>query len=456
MKAIGLIRYDVEDYVTTESHDALQAILTAMHQNGVPGSYGLVGKKAEALWRDGYAETLASLRQEPALGFHSWSHSEHPTIAEQLEHLSFEAAVDAFVEREAKGVSMVADAIRPPEYFTQPGANWVPAAVEALPKLGMDIFFSDAWNSYIVPLAEPYWLGSILHLSPPVMTPKPFLLKFPDNWTKAVESLDQAATLYQGGKIFMVMAHPTELVTTKFWDAVNFGHGATALALRSAPLRSRTERDNTLRAFGQYLSLAKHHHDIEWLDVMELKHRLVPLGPVTADPHAWLPAMALGLGPAIVERQSLSAAQQVYLLATMCATDAVPSSVIIPVIKAPWNWAPPIEDRPMHPMPKNAVRRGGKWVREQVDRFGRLPSLVPWEHGQWPIEDFASYALSMLQQKDKEWISPLKLPLQFLNYVQEPSRLHWDWPIFSTDFRPFRLWQQTLSVVWSLKRACWR
>lgn len=459
MSAIGLIRFDVEDYLTMASHDALQEILRAMHAIGIAGSYGIVGKKANALLKGGYREVLDALAHEPALGFHSWSHSEHPTIAEQLESLSYEDAVQAFIAREAQGVEMVADAIKMPTYFTQPGANWVPAAVEALPQLGIDIFFSDAWNSYIVPLAEPHWLGKVLHLSPPVMTPKPFLLKFPENWSLALDKLDEAAKEYRNNQVFMVMAHPTELVTTKFWDAVNFAHGATTDHLRPAPLRSRSEQAYTMEAFRQYLVAAKSHRDIEWVDVTDLKRRIKPLGPVTVDPLRWSSIAFQKLGPIVQDDISLSAAQQVYLLAAMIAKPSIPKAVTVPVIMPPLKWEP-LEDKTANSMAVSAhiVRTAAGWILQYIDRQGRLPALVPWgsnENGM-PIEVFAEYASDLVQKSDALTVKPRTLTLQFLQYVQDPEHLHWDWPIFPDHFQPFDLWRQTRALVWSFSWAMWK
>jgi hypothetical protein len=459
MSAIGLIRFDVEDYLTPASHDAVQNILNAMHDIGIAGSYGIVGKKASALQQGGYRSILDALAHETALGFHSWSHSEHPTIAEQLESLPYGDAVEAFVAREAQGVKIVADAIKMPTYFTQPGANWVPAAIEALPTLGMDIFFSDAWNSYIVPLAEPHWLGKVLHLSPPVMTPKPFLLKFPDNWSLALEKLDEATQEYRNNQVFMIMAHPTELVTTKFWDAVNFAHGATTDHLRPAPLRSRSEQAHTMEAFRQYLAAAKSHPDIEWTNVTDLKKRLKPLGAVTVDPFRWQRVILQALGPVIEDDASLSAAQQIYLLAAMAAKPSLPKTVTIPVVMPPENWEPSEEEFSIHEsVSAQVVRTAALWIVQYIDRQGRLPSGVPWGASgeDIPIEVFAQYASDLIQKPSALTARRRTMVLQFLQFVQDPARLHWDWPIFPENFQPFGLWRQTRALAWSFSWAMWR
>lgn len=457
MKAIGLLRYDVEDYLTPESHGALAAILESMRVAEIAGSYGIVGKKAQALADAGFGSTLDALRQEAALGFHSWSHSEHPTIAEELQTLSYRDGIKAFVEREKVGVEMVADAIRPPVYFTQPGANWVPAAAEALPQLGMDTFFSDAWNSYVVPLDEPVWLGSVLHLSPPVMTPRPFLLKFPDNLKEALEVIDEAALQFSGGKIFMVMAHPTELVSTKFWDAVNFAHGATVDVLRPAPVRSRIEQNHAREAYREYLVAISRHPDIEWLNVVQLRDRVMPLRESLVALDRWKPHLQHRLGPMRVDQGSLSAAQQVYLLALAVGTPQA-SMIKVPPILPPEDWGPSLQTATRFgSVSAEVVRRASRWLASAIQEHGRLPSRVPCgEREHWPIEVYAGYALSLWNHAEASMVNGRALELDFLRYIQEPDQLHWDWPIFPHEFRPFRLWQQARSLAWSLAWVEWR
>ncbi len=456
MKAIGLLRYDVEDYLTRESHDALGNILESMQGVGIAGSYGIVGKKARVLAEGGYRSALDALRQETALGFHSWSHSEHPTIAEELQNLSYQDGIQAFVEREKIGVEMVADAIRPPIYFTQPGANWVPAAVEALPLLGMDTFFSDAWNSYVVPLDEPVWLGSVLHLSPPVMTPRPFLLKFPDNIRDALDMIDEAAAQFSGGKIFMVMAHPTELVSTKFWDAVNFAHGATVDVLRPAPVRSRTEQKHARDAYREYLLAISRHPDIEWLNVVQLRDRVIPRGERRVDLERWKPHLRDRLGPLRVDGVSLSAAQQVFLLACAVDADRTPT-VMVPQILPPDDWEPSLRTAtPFGAVSAEEIRRASRWLVREIQDHGRLPSRVPWERTDWSIEAYAAYARALWENPQKAEVVGRPLELGFLQLIQEPDQLHWDWPIFPHEFRPFQLWQQARSIAWSLAWVEWR
>jgi len=435
LSGIGLIRFDVEDYLTQESDDALAAMLDAMHRAQIPGSYGVVGKKAQALKERGRQDILHRLAQEPSLGFHSWSHSEHPTLAEDLSLLSYEAAVDRFVEREAKGVAQVRDAIRAPEYFTQPGGNWVPEAVEALPRLGMTVYFTDSFNSYLVDLPGPYWYGQTLLYSFPVINPRPFGLGLPGNLAQAIEMVE--ARQHEPTP-FMVMLHPTELVTTVFWDAVNFSYGRTRTPLIPAPLREPQERRAALESFERYLQ-ALRRLDIEWHDAASLKKQVKPLTPVRVTRMMLAKAVAKGgWGPLrMTDEGALSAAEAVFA-ACQLALEPDRGEVTVGWVGAPAQWEP---SAPRHEGLSGTRRlEWCRWVVDGVLSSGRLPS--PAQSGM-RLEDGLGTVLPSVG----------KDTLAFLDYVKAPEALHWDWPIFPKNFRPLRLWKDARRLAWTLKPA---
>lgn len=436
LSARGFLRFDVEDFLTPESDDALLAMMDSMRRVGLPGSYGLVGKKVVALEQRGREEILARLREEPAIGFHSTSHSEHPTLAEALSPLDYAAARRHFVEREGVGVEMVRQRVKPPLYFTQPGGNWVPEAVESLPELGMDVFFTDSFNSYVVDLPEPYWYGEVLHLSFPVVNPRPFGLGLPQNRDDAVRLIEEHVARDADG-MFMVMLHPTELVTTAFWDAVNFARGATRKPLSPAPLRSPEEQQRALASFEEYL-YALSRLPVDWWDVAYLKGRVLPRGPVTVSRRELAARLVQeGWGPLRVTDGTLSAAEALYAWAKLAMTDG--EEVSVPYVGAPEVWHGEPEEPPHGPWPsRERLRAFAGAVVQSVERTGRLPRE--------PVAGL-TFAVGMAGLV-QAW-----LPWRFLTYIKEPEQLHWDWPIFPEEFRPWRLWQDARRLAWTLKPA---
>lgn len=439
----GFIRFDVEDFLTPESDEALWRMWETMQRHNMPGSYGLVGKKVQALFERGYEKALRALRGTPALGFHSLSHSEHPTLAEEAALLSYEEACDVFIAREGRGVTMVKDLIKPPTYFTQPGGNWVPEAVESLPQLGMDVFFTDSFNSYVVDLSHPYWYGEILHLSFPVINPRPFGLGLPHNLDEAVSLVDHYV-LEHPGDAFMVMLHPTELVTKEFWDVVNFPHGTTVAPLRPAPVRSSAEQDAALKAFDRYIERIK-GLPVKWGDVSTLRDEVQARGPVTVRRQEIQDAIVQqGWGPMEMSEGTLSAAEALYALAMFVRHPRL-MTLEVPYVGAPHHWmeqhrgstvmVPLISD--------DRAQTVASAIIASFERSGRLPS--------------GKIAGLTLQEALAALTHQRLLPdLAFLGYIKETAALHWDWPIFPPGFSPLRLWQDARRLAWTLKRAPYR
>ncbi|MBX5466457.1 MAG: hypothetical protein K6U14_03035 [Firmicutes bacterium] len=448
----GLIRLDIEDFLTAESDWALEVLLDRLDGLHLPASFGLVGEKVEAMAARGGLATLARVGRHKAVGFHSATHSRHPTLAEELESLPYEAGVTRFVEREGPGVEAVRRRVAPPRYFTQPGANWVPHAAEALPHLGMAIYFSEAMNSYLVPLTHPVWLADTLHFSPPVPTPLPFLHGLPWNLEQALARLRAVPREIPEGGFFCVMMHPTELVTTRFWDAVNFGGGNTRHPLRPAPLRPLAERDAAVAALTQYLEAAKALDGVQWLDVVTVAERVERRRPQLL-PWSVLDAHLerMGLYPLRTDGGQFSPAQLVWALAYF-ACHPGRKEVVVPLVRAPRGWAPGQAGQASEVSRREAVAAAEAWLEGELGPEGvELPRV--WDG--CPIEVWAARWWAACRQPATALVSALPLPLTFLAYVREPEALHWDWPIFAPDFRPYRLWLETRRLAWTVAPVAW-
>ncbi len=441
LSVVGLIRFDVEDFLTPESDHALEQLMRSMHRHEMPGSYGLVGKKVQALLQREQKLVLEWLQAEPALGFHSTSHSEHPTIAEELQALDYETAKARLVAREASGVEMVEKALRMPMYFTQPGANWVPETLEALDELGMDTFFSDSWNSYLIDLPYPYWYGDVLYLGFRVQNPRPFGLRLPQVLDQAVAMVEEAQN-WPDGHYFMIMMHPTELVTTAFWDAVNFGQGQTHHPLVPAPLRPAEDQARALHAFDAFLERIRRLPRIRWENCADVRRAVLPREPVVVLREPLLRSLARdGLGPIELPTGTVSAAEAVSAAAYFWLNPRA-SSVRLRTVQAPSTW--PVTVSPAGwPVADSRLRQVAQHLAEVGVKGGRLPDTV--------CELALPDAVAALWHAQFAKAPPLRW--RFLEYVKEPHALHWDWPIFPPGFQPMRFWHDARRLAWTLKRA---
>ena len=123
-----LLRFDVEDYITPMSNDALQAVLEILHELEIKATFVLVGEKVRMLLSSG-ATTILDLLQNHALGYHSYLHSFHPLANEYLQNKDWQDGINEFLGVEEPGHRLFVETFdQPPICYTQPGADWVPQA----------------------------------------------------------------------------------------------------------------------------------------------------------------------------------------------------------------------------------------------------------------------------------------------------------------------------------------
>jgi hypothetical protein len=421
-----IVRLDVEDWLTPAADWALEAIVNLLEAYRVRANAAVVGKRAASLVGRGRGDLLRRLAALSTIGYHSFSHSEHPTLAEDLEPLGPDEAAARFVARERPGVETLRAAGLAPRFFTQPGGNWVPEAALAGPSLGLSAYFSEAWNAYFVAHRDPMWLGSVLHFAPPVDMPKGFLFGLPDGVETAVEAVRAA---WRQGRWAVLVTHPTELVSTQFWDALNFAHGRTMRPLVPAPVRPAALWEAARGALERYVAVLV-AEGARWVTVDDLLAAVEPPGPTLVDRASLYDALVQnGFGPIRVPGGTLSAAEAVWALAAWAEGGGDP--LLVPRV------GPPDALR----QESGDIARG---ILRSVADGGTLPARV----GGRPLAEAA-----------RELARRMGLgtpPVTCTAWVRRPEALHWDWPIFPPAFTAWRLWTEARRLSWTLKPVVWR
>jgi peptidoglycan/xylan/chitin deacetylase (PgdA/CDA1 family) len=411
------MRWDVEDFLTEAADWALDRILDLLARYRVRANFAVVGLKARALAGRGRASWLERMGRLGTVGYHSWSHSVHPTLAEDLDPRSPEDARRRFVVRERPGVDLLARLGTPPRFFTQPGGNWVPEALTAGPELGLRAFLSEAWNAYLVPTTRPVWIGPVLYWTLPVDIPKGLLFRLPDGADEALAAIDAA---WAEERVAGFVSHPTELVTRAFWDAGNFGDGINRRPYVPAPTRPAAEWQMALDRL-EWLVARLAERNPEWLTVDDLVGR-------APEPGRWERATLRarvadeGLGP----WGTLTAAEQLWALARWQA-GGDHGALDIPVVGAPEGAA--------------AGSDAAAALVAYVSTTGHLPASV----GSQRLEDVARKILEYHGLNNVAW--------RFREWVRPASALHWDWPIFPPGFRAMRLVAETHRLAWTIRWA---
>lgn len=453
-----LLRFDTEDFLTPESDDAALWIATMLKGRGIQATFPVTAWKVAALQRRRRQDVIDAMGVH-APGFHSTSHSLHPTIAEELLATPDDEAADAFQRRESDGLAQVEAAFgRSLACYTQPGANWVAEASPVLARWGIPLHYGEGWNAYVDACGRPFRLGGVLHYSGPVACPKPFFSALPACLEAALAEAGRAVTKEREdiGEVGLVniVAHPTELVTTTFWDALNFGGGTNAPKANWAPPPLRPVDDTTQArvAFEAYIDRLRSLPGVSFWSATDLVRAfpdLVSTLTFTLDDARQVAGrFANGaVGSVYVRGAALSPAQAVTLIARALTALGVASGVgplAVPQ-RLPSFGAEPPEGR-------GTVATAS--LREAADRIGRLAEFPSDVGGVPPAAGAGALARLLLAYlADGAWPESVALPqgrLLTRRFVRSERDLHWDWPVFAPGFQAPQLRERALRAAWTL------
>ena len=448
------LRLDTEDFLTPASDDALLAILDILEAHGATATFPLVARKLEAWQQKPDGGVLCARLSRHAVGYHSATHSLHPTIAEEAADLTWLQAQAAFEARESAGFARVRAAFGPPACYTQPGGNWTASALPVLRRWGIPCEYSEDWNSYIDCGATPVHYAGLLHWSAPVAAPKPFLSALPAGLGPALEQVRAALTARScDDPPVNVVAHPTELCTTAFWDAVNFGRGRMPppKEWRPAPTRSRAEVAAATAAFDSYIHTLR-REGVQFVTIRDVvvRHpdRTAGLRLDAAELQTLAPPLCNAAVPLQRGDAALSAAEALYLLCR--GLTGTPGPLRVVPCDGPSDPPPPA---PSGSASRVAILTAAAALQRFVEVQGRLPATVTVGRtavGPADLLGAVSRAVVDPRVANLPW---QPCPLLAAGCIKPPERLHWDWAVFPAEFRPLRLWEAARLQAWTLRPA---
>jgi Polysaccharide deacetylase len=155
-----VIWFDTEDYILPPSDDAAKRLADFLTAEHVPATFKVVGEKARTLERRGRTDVIAALRKHD-IGYHSNTHSQHPTPAEYESVLDWTNGVGEFTRREQSGFDDVQRIFgKTPCCYGQPGSSWAPQSFEALHLWGVRVYLDE--GSQVGLSGKPFWSSLIL------------------------------------------------------------------------------------------------------------------------------------------------------------------------------------------------------------------------------------------------------------------------------------------------------
>ncbi|MCS7023907.1 MAG: hypothetical protein NZV14_03850 [Bryobacteraceae bacterium] len=254
-----LLWFDTEDFIEPAADDAAMRLALELEKLGVRATFKIVGEKARMLEQRGRTDVIRALARHD-IGYHAENHSIPPTPAVYLKPLGLLEGAEEFERREGQGVADIRRIFGvTPSCYGQPGSSWGPQSNLALRRMGIPVYMDE--GSHIGLHDQPFWYGGILYcfrLNRNVvraeLDDERQALQARTQFDEALRRLRQA-----GGGVIQTYYHPTEFVTTEFWDAVNFSRGRfTAPSdYRRPKLRTKESMEKAYRLFFDFIRYVK-------------------------------------------------------------------------------------------------------------------------------------------------------------------------------------------------------
>jgi len=433
--------FDTEDYIEPAADDAVMRIAQDLTSLGVRGTFKIVGEKARVLEQRGRWDVVRALALHD-IGYHTDFHSIPPAPAVYLRDLGWLEGAAEFERREAAGALDVERifGVRP-SCFGQPGNSWAPQSNAALRHMGIPVYLDE--GSHVGIGHQPFWYNGLLY----IFNMGPYSLRAPLDGAQPAErsyaQFDRAASALaaaQGG-VISVMYHPTELVTTEFWDAANFSRGAGRERSEWQHPRRRTAAD-TERCYGILRAYVAHMKGVPGVRFVTAREALqlyagsapAPAGRARIAAHMAVRQTFLTTGDG-----ALSAADMLLALLGM-----EPQVVDGPAARIASTY-------PEESLSRAAFERARTDVVSFIRANHRLPAEVWIASAKLSIGDFA--ATLAADEGGSGGIAVRRANLEFEQYISNDSKGAFSWVIHPTGFSAPELLELGKLQAWTLKPA---
>src|SRR5712691_6452068 len=277
--------FDTEDYIEPAADDAALRIANDLAGMGVRATFKVVGEKARTLESRGRGDVIRALSAHN-IGYHSDFHSIQPVPAVYLRRLGFVEGADEFERREAAGVADIRRIFGvAPVCYGQPGSSWAPQTNLALRRMGIPVYLDEGVQVGLD--QQPFWYGGLLYIYNMGRYQIRPNLDHEDRNVDIRRQFDAAAQQLAGagGGVISTYFHPTEFVTTEFWDAVNFSRGATRERQEWTRPRLRTpeDRERCFKVLHEYVEHAKKTPGVRFVTAQDALQLYRPQAPPRVD-----------------------------------------------------------------------------------------------------------------------------------------------------------------------------
>lgn len=431
-----LLWFDTEDYVEPAADDAAKRIADDLTSLGVRATFKIVGEKARVLESRGRMDVIRSLSRHE-IGYHSNFHSIQPTPSVYLRTLGMLDGADEFYRREAGGA---ADLRRifgvTPSCYGQPGSSWGPQSTIALRRMGIPIYLDE--GSHVGFNGRPFWFGGLFHIFN--MGPRSFRADLNDQ-QKNPAIYQRITDLAKQGGVISTYYHPTEFVTTEFWDGANFSKGESRPRDQWQRPKARTAADAE-RAFGilrEYVQQAKRVPGVQFVTAQDLL--LLVRGPMPISRDQAVANLRQGINYLENSEGSWSAAELLT-----AALGIAPGYVDGPVERLPTTYKGAA-------FPRWLWEQGVANAKDYIQQYHRLPGAVFMGMESVSLADFAA---TLARDSGSGSVKLQQGQMLFEQHVATDPEKTFNWAIHPTGFRAPELLELARLQAWTLKPAVFK
>jgi hypothetical protein len=462
-KVYVVLWFDTEDYILPQSDDAAKRLATFLTEQGIQATFKVVGEKARTLERRHRTDVIAAL-QKHAIGYHSNTHSQHPTPAEYESQLDWETGAAEFTRRERAGYEDVQRIFHQKQCcYGQPGSSWAPQSFPSLASWGVGLYLDEA--EHVGLNGQPFYYGGLLNI---FNTKEGQQLRPNEEWTNIEENKSKFRQFYEqmsgsGGGLISLYFHPCEFIHSQFWD-MNFANGANPPReqWQIYPLRPPESRENAFRYFEDLVRYMKSFSRVQFITGPEAI-RLYADGArghrfSTGEVDEIARQVDSEVNFQVYAAYALSPAEIMSLLAgRMAARAKVAEGITLPLTVYGPSLPPP-------PMTEPVEASWSQFERSAQDLYGfiqhnhQIPNAVWLGSKSVPPEAFlvamakiASDGANGGEPPKMVTVRPARLATE--KYIATDSVEIWSWPIFPPGFHSEHLMELARLQAWTLKPA---
>jgi hypothetical protein len=271
-----VICFDVEDYTSPESvgmDDIPKWLAEIMTEEGVTGSFFVIGEKARMMERRGRSDVISAMARHD-IGSHTNYGSIHPTVTEILENASWNEGLDKMLANETAGIEELERIFgQRPANLARHGGSYGPQFVAAIGKMNAGYIYSPI----SLPGHNAVWYCNALNFHG-----EGDYGFFDDNYYKdelfdpMLSSLDSLipSSIKNIDVVAFFACHPSKVRSIQFWD-FNYYKGANPGPEEwlTPELRSLESMETAQKNFRRLVRYLRDRNDIELTTFRELAKR---------------------------------------------------------------------------------------------------------------------------------------------------------------------------------------